>query len=192
MGVRGWSVTCNTATNGGEVTKSWKPLPIQAFGRNRIRNAALRLRYRTTGHRRTAARSSDASQEKFSKTKPIRPAVTQFVTKSVTENTHFLRISEWCNFGLRESFTLAGYQIKRHPAIFFLLLLQEVSKTPLHLFEILEHRRADRPLLLGNPLGLDLALRHPDAVARLKSKRHHINTTLKTLSVCLKLNQPFQ
>jgi hypothetical protein len=32
------------------VTKSWKPLPIQAFRRNRIRNIALRLRYKTTGH----------------------------------------------------------------------------------------------------------------------------------------------
>jgi len=33
------------------VTKSWNPLQEADFRRNRIRNAALRLRYKTTSHR---------------------------------------------------------------------------------------------------------------------------------------------
>ena len=68
------------------VTESWKPLPIQAFRRNRFRNDALSATLRTPQATASASRTSVASQEKTSKTSTRSPSVTEHVTPSVTKS----------------------------------------------------------------------------------------------------------
>ena len=66
------------------VTNSWKPLPIQDFSRNRIRNTALRLRYKTTGHGVCFAIFGRFAGKNLEYPSSSRTAVTSLVTTSVT------------------------------------------------------------------------------------------------------------
>ena len=56
------------------------------FRCNRIRNAALRLRYKTTGHGFCFAIFGRFAGKNLKNPSSSRPAVTQFVTKSVTDD----------------------------------------------------------------------------------------------------------
>ena len=79
------------------VTKSWKPLQEAAFRCNRIRNAALRLRYKTTGHRVCSAIFGRFAGKNLNNQDSSRPAVTLFVTKFVTDDLLRQTESRWVN-----------------------------------------------------------------------------------------------
>ena len=68
------------------VTKSWKPLLIQAFRRNRIRNAALSATLQNHRPRRLLRDLRSLRRKKPQQQNSSRPAVTQSVTKSVTDD----------------------------------------------------------------------------------------------------------
>ena len=79
------------------VTKSWKPLQEAAFRCNRIRNAALSATLQNHRPRLLLRDLRSLRRKKPQKPNSSRPAVTQFVTKSVTDDLLRQTESRWVN-----------------------------------------------------------------------------------------------